>query len=204
MTSLRCIGLLLIVLVSACDPQKTPAPAPKVAAEAQVAAPPASVAPPVHDLLPNVPVVPVTVAQGQPAAAKKLDAHAAKTPVSKAASTKSKSEQAPVKPRAPIASKTQSAAEAAQQTRLPQPNLDLSLPADMVKEMVSVGKVGAGKVGATVNTPLLPAMFSDKKTAPESPFQLNGRLLNNAMNLQLRDENRRQVEGAALDFEFKH
>lgn len=199
MTSLRCIGLLLIVLVSACDPQKTPAPAPKVTAEVQVAAPPASVVPPVHDLPPNVPVVPVTAAQGQPAAAKKPDAHAAKAPVPKAASNKTKSEQAPVKPRAPIASNAQSAAETVQQARLPQPNLDLSLPVDMVKEMVSVGRVGS-----TVNTPLLPPLFSDKKIAPESAFQLNGRLLNNAMSLQLRDENRRQVEGAALDFEFKH
>ena len=36
-----------------------------------------------------------------------------------------------------------------------------------------------------------------------APFQLNGRLLSNEMQLQLRNEERREVEGAALDFEFK-
>jgi hypothetical protein len=44
-------------------------------------------------------------------------------------------------------------------------------------------------------------MFGDK--ASSSPFQLNGRLLNNEMQLQRRNEERRDVEGAALDFEFK-
>ena len=37
----------------------------------------------------------------------------------------------------------------------------------------------------------------------QSPFQLNGRLINNEMQLQLRNEERREVEGAALEFEFK-
>jgi hypothetical protein len=35
------------------------------------------------------------------------------------------------------------------------------------------------------------------------PNQLNGRLLNNEMQLPLRNSERREVEGAALDFEFK-
>ncbi|MOA69431.1 hypothetical protein D3C78_1976180 [compost metagenome] len=47
--------------------------------------------------------------------------------------------------------------------------------------------------------PLLPEMFGDKS----SPFQLNGKLLNNEMQLQLRNEERREVDGALLEFEFK-
>ena len=51
--------------------------------------------------------------------------------------------------------------------------------------------------------PLLPNLFGEKP-AEDSPFQLNGRLLSNEMELQLRNEARdRQIEGAALDFEFK-
>ena len=43
-----------------------------------------------------------------------------------------------------------------------------------------------------------------EKAAEESPFQLNGRLLSNEMDLQLRNEYRHnEIEGAALDFEFK-
>ena len=49
--------------------------------------------------------------------------------------------------------------------------------------------------------PGLPQMFGDKTGS--SPFQLNGRLINNEMQLQLRNEERREVEGAALEFEFK-
>ena len=46
-------------------------------------------------------------------------------------------------------------------------------------------------------------MFRDKPEADDSPFQLNGRLINNEMQLQLRNDSRREVEGAAIDFEFR-
>ncbi|MHC8318396.1 translation initiation factor 2 [Pseudomonas sp. LB3P31] len=102
---------------------------------------------------------------------------------------------APVKKRKPIASKSKSASEIAK-IPLPSAKLDLSLPKDMVEELDPVGTVPLPKHDA-----LLPQMFGDKTGS--SPFQLNGRLLSNEMQLQLRNEERRDVEGAALEFEFK-
>ncbi|MHC6226508.1 hypothetical protein ACYU03_17350 [Pseudomonas sp. X10] len=77
------------------------------------------------------------------------------------------------------------------------PRIDLSLPVELVKDLkpqVS-GEPLARK-------PLLPSMFTEKP-ATDSPFQLNGRLISNEMQLQLRNDSRRDVEGAAIDFEFK-
>ncbi len=73
----------------------------------------------------------------------------------------------------------------------------LSLPSDMVRHLQPIGTMPAPK-----NVPLLPPMFGEKP-ADNSAFQINGRLLSNEMKLQLRNEERREVEGAALDFEFK-
>lgn len=82
--------------------------------------------------------------------------------------------------------------------RLPSATLDLSLPPEMVRQLRPLGTIDMPK-----HKPLLPNMF-EEKAAEESPFQLNGRLLSNEMGLQLRNEARRnEVEGAALDFEFK-
>jgi hypothetical protein len=114
------------------------------------------------------------------------------TPAKKPVPVKSK--QAVVKKRPPIASKSKSASEIAK-TPLPAAKLDLSLPKDMVEELDPIGTVPLPR------HELLPQMFGDK--AGSSPFQLNGRLLSNEMQLQLRNEERRDVEGAALDFEFK-
>ena len=99
----------------------------------------------------------------------------------------------PAKKRAPVASKSKSAKEVAK-TPLPSTKLDLSLPKDMVQELKPPGSVTLPK-----REPILPQMFGDKN----SGFQLTGRLLSNEMQLQLRNEERREVEGAALDFEFK-
>ncbi|WP_017905720.1 hypothetical protein [Pseudomonas asplenii] len=82
-------------------------------------------------------------------------------------------------------------------TRLPPPRLDLSLPQELVNKMQPVGKVPLSR-----SRPLLPQMFVEKP-ASQTPFQLNGRLLSNEMELQLRNDSRREIEGAALDFEFK-
>ncbi|WP_260960814.1 translation initiation factor 2 [Pseudomonas citri] len=117
-------------------------------------------------------------APGKPAVVKK-------TPAKKAAAT--------AKKRAPIASKSQSAHEIAQ-TPLPPAKLDLSLPRDMVEQLQPPGKVSMSK-----REPLLPSMFGEKP----GPFQLNGRLLSNEMQLPLRNQERYEVEGAALDIEFK-
>lgn len=114
-------------------------------------------------------------------------------PVKKASSTRKLA--TPVKKRPPIASKSKPASEVVK-TELPSANLDLSLPRDMVQELKPPGTVTLPK-----REPLLPPMFGEKSGS--SPFQLNGRLLSNEMQLQLRNEERREVEGAALDFEFK-
>ncbi|MGY2287340.1 hypothetical protein [Pseudomonas gingeri] len=103
---------------------------------------------------------------------------------------------APVKKRAPVASRSKPASEVVK-TRLPPAKLDLSLPQDLVNKMQPVGTVPLSK-----SRPLLPQMFGEKPPG-QTPFQLNGRLLSNEMDLQLRNESRREVEGAALDFEFK-
>ncbi|WP_065257193.1 translation initiation factor 2 [Pseudomonas bananamidigenes] len=99
----------------------------------------------------------------------------------------------PAKKRAPIASKSKSASEVAK-TPLPPARLDLSLPREMVQQLKPAGTVPLPRHDA-----ILPQMFGEKS----SGFQLNGRLLSNEMQLQLRNEERREVEGAALDFEFK-
>ena len=116
------------------------------------------------------------------------------TPAKKASATNKKN--TPVKKRAPVASKSKSAREVAQ-TQLPPAQLDLSLPSDMVRHLQPIGSMPAPK-----NVPLLPPMFGEKPS-DNSAFQINGRLLSNEMRLQLRNEERRDVEGAALDFEFK-
>lgn len=116
------------------------------------------------------------------------------TPAKKAPETKKKA--ATLKKRAPIAAKSKSAHEVAQ-TKLPPAQLDLSLPSDMVRHLQPLGTVPKPK-----SVPLLPPMFGEKPT-DNSAFQINGRLLSNEMKLQLRNEERREVEGAALEFEFK-
>jgi hypothetical protein len=118
---------------------------------------------------------------------------AKKAPAAKKAVPAKKPQAKPVKKRAPIASKSKPASEVAK-TRLPAARLDLSLPKDMVQELKPKGTVDLPK-----REPILPQMFGEKN----SSFQLNGRLLSNEMQLQLRNDERREVEGAALDFEFK-
>ncbi|MBA6131136.1 MULTISPECIES: hypothetical protein [Pseudomonas] len=83
---------------------------------------------------------------------------------------------------------------------LPKAKLDLSLPTDLVDNLEP--DVGTPSP-IQRRKPLLPPMFRDKPEADDSPFQLNGRLINNEMQLQLRNDSRREVEGAAIDFEFR-
>ena len=117
--------------------------------------------------------------------------------VDSAAKPGASEKKTPVKKRQPIAAKSKSAHEIAKK-RLPAAKLDLRLPPEMVKQLRPLGAVPM-----PAHKPLLPNMFGEK-TAEESPFQLNGRLLSNEMDLQLRNEYRRnEIEGAALDFEFK-
>ncbi|WP_342622803.1 translation initiation factor 2 [Pseudomonas alkylphenolica] len=81
---------------------------------------------------------------------------------------------------------------------LPRAKVDLRLPAEMVKDLKP-----ATQDPVSTPKPLLPYLFGEKPPA-DSPFQLNGRLLSNEMQLQLRNDARQQdIEGAAIEFEFK-
>lgn len=127
-----------------------------------------------------------------------------------AASPKPVRKQAAHKPKAatkaPVRAKSKSSVRAARKKPLaksvtqplPKPKLDLSLPASMVENLEP-------EVGDPVarRKPLLPSMFPSKPVSDDSPFQLNGRLINNEMQLQLRNDSRHDVEGAAIDFEFR-
>ena len=83
---------------------------------------------------------------------------------------------------------------------LPKANLDLSLPTEMVETLTP--NVGTNPSPIKKRKPLLPPMFAEKPEA-DSPFQLNGRLISNEMQLQLRNDSRRDVEGAAIDFQYR-
>jgi hypothetical protein len=155
---------------------------------------------PVHELKPNVPVVPVVASK--PAASGKVSpvkeaqvkADALKLPTPKATSEVSK---ATLK-REPVVNKSKPAREVVKDTRLSQPKLDLSLPPELVQQMTPP----KGVITAP-HKPILPPMFSTKDASDKDSFQLNGRLLSNELQLQQRNNDRREIEGAALDFKFK-
>lgn len=93
---------------------------------------------------------------------------------------------APVKPKEPPV-------DAATTAPLPKAKLDLSLPKDMVDQLQP-----SEATADLPDQPLLPKMFVEKPV-PESPFQLNGKLITN----EREDDYWRSVEGAELQFEFK-
>lgn len=92
----------------------------------------------------------------------------------------------PVKPKEPTVT-------AATTVPLPKAKLDLSLPKDLVDQLQP-----NEAIADLPDQPLLPQMFVEKPL-PESPFQLNGKLLTN----EREDDYWRSVEGAELQFEFK-
>ena len=178
-------------------------PKPKVAAQAQapaaqppvVAEPAAKAAvvspepakPAVHELKPNVTVVPVTA---------KTDAadSPSKAVVKPAAKSTAESKRESAKKQSVAASK-----KVVKDTSLNNAKLDLSLPPELAKELKP-----AATTKPSSRKPILPQMFGTKESSSDpSPFELNGRLLSNEMQLQMRNDNRRDVEGAALDFKFK-
>ncbi|MCF7538958.1 translation initiation factor 2 [Pseudomonas petrae] len=225
---------MLLVLLSACDADKAPAPpakatasapaarvdapaeaakAAKPVAESESAPAPASAdkpvadAPAVHSLAPNITTVPVVASGKASAEAPRTITNTAdnKPAGANAKSAKVKADNAEVARRAPVASKSKSASQVVKETRLNKVPLDLSLPPEMVKQLTppsnvitSASKAKAPSSGAK---PLLPKMFPDANADPD--FQMQGRLLSNEMDLQLRNEARKDVEGAALDFKFK-
>ncbi|MBP0940417.1 MULTISPECIES: translation initiation factor 2 [Pseudomonas] len=217
MNMFRCLGLSVIVLLGACDARETPVPKPKtesgapaavqapVAAEARstvdspresVVTDSASDKAPVttHELMPNIPVKPVVAGKeaSQPVAPRPIHEVAAPArSTGRAVTTK------------PATGKREVTAKAgkevkAKDVRLNRPKLDLSLPPEMVKALDPPANVITAK-----RKPILPQMFGSKDSPSDSgPFELNGRLLSNEMQLQMRNDNRRDVEGAALDFKF--
>ncbi|WP_178083596.1 hypothetical protein [Pseudomonas sp. DY-1] len=93
---------------------------------------------------------------------------------------------APVKPKEPpVAASTEAP--------LPKAKLDLTLPKGLVDQLQP-----SEATADLPDQPLLPQMFVEKP-APESPFQLNGKLITN----EREDDYWRSVEGAELQFEFK-
>lgn len=143
--------------------------------------------------------LPGAAAQAAQPAAKEQAGHdkaSGKAPATPAAKAKPAASKA--KATSKSKSKPKTVSKAAKQP-LPKAKLDLSLPSDMVKELEP--EVGGT---STRRKPLLPAMFTEKPENSDSPFQLNGRLISNEMQLQLRNDSRRDVEGAAIDFEFRN
>ncbi|HGM5579328.1 TPA: hypothetical protein ACKP22_000986 [Pseudomonas putida] len=144
--------------------------------------------------LPWLPGAPVQAAQVQ-AKSEVSQGKTAKPVVKAPAKTVSKPASKP-KPKPKPKSKPVSKAVS---KPMPDPRLDLSLPSEMVKNL----KPDVGNASST-RKPLLPSMFPEKPASDDSPFQLNGRLISNEMQLQLRNDSRRDVEGAAIDFEFRN
>jgi hypothetical protein len=223
MNLLRCTGLLIVVLLSACDAQETPVPKLRTEAASQSPAPVADPAPslpavrstadapsesvaspgsdkkvsPAHDMPASVPVVPV-VAGKQPV---DKDRVVGKKPSSEASGEKKPSQVGTAGRREVAAQKRKEkqASKDVRNTRLVPPKLDLSLPPELVQELEPPAKVVPAR-----RKPILPPMFDNNGSSSDArPFELNGRLLSNEMQLQMRNDSRRDVEGAALDFKFK-
>jgi len=139
--------------------------------------------------------------QTKAAAAKSAPAKPAKKPVA------TKTNKAPAKAVSrnkakPAAKVKRKAVSKAVAKPLAKPKLDLSLPLEMVNQLEP--NVNTSKpTGKSRRKPLLPSMFPQTPPVDDSPFQLNGRLISNEMQLQLRNDSRHDVEGAAIDFEFR-
>jgi hypothetical protein len=157
-------------------------------------------------------IAPVVLAAGPsspaPAAEKSSTPIKASAPVRKAASAKAgaaKAGKVAAQAKKTPANKTARKGKARKEsdaiaTPVPAAKLDLTLPKAMVDTLEppakEAQKPSAGK-------PILPQMFAEKKPDTDD-FQLNGRILNNEMGLpMIRNEGRRDIEGAALDFKFK-
>ncbi|WP_411563519.1 hypothetical protein [Pseudomonas shirazensis] len=99
----------------------------------------------------------------------------------------------------PVARSKRKAVSKAVAKPVPKAKLDLSLPTHLVDKL----EPEVNTLSSQRRKPLLPSMFPENPPADDSPFQLNGRLINNEMQLQLRNDSRREVEGAAIDFQFR-
>jgi len=154
---------------------------------------------PTHELKPNVPVVAVVAARPTASSAVPVKALQAKSDSFKPPVSRSKSEPSTATlKRELVISKNKSAKDVVRDTHLSQPKLDLSLPPELVQQMTPPKSVITAP-----HKPILPPMFSSKDSSDKEAFELNARLLSNEMQLQMRNSERREIEGAALDFKFK-
>ena len=128
-------------------------------------------------------------------AAKGVAKAPAKTPVKQGAKSRA-NKAAPVK--SSKSSKSSKAASSASRTKLAPIKLNLSLPPELVKDM-ELGK----PVADSVETPLLPSLFVEKKPAP-SPYQLSGKLITNERQQPEQDNYLDAVEGAEFSIEYRH
>ncbi|MDZ5601879.1 hypothetical protein SJI00_03685 [Pseudomonas sp. RP23018S] len=123
----------------------------------------------------------------------------AKAAVKPKATAKAKAKQSVTRTRASSKRASKAAAKAAAASAKAE-RLDLSLPKsvnmDYKPDLDNEDLPGR-------RAPLLPAMFPDTPTTNDNAFQLNGRLISNEMQLQLRNESRRDLEGAAIEFQFR-
>jgi len=143
----------------------------------------------------------VRAAQPVAPAATVDNSSAVKTPARAAAKPKAavKARKPATKTRASAKRASKAAAQAAAASAKAE-RLDLSLPKG-VNMNYKPDLDNADLPGR--RAPLLPAMFPDTPTTNDNAFQLNGRLISNEMQLQLRNESRRDLEGAAIEFQFR-
>lgn len=167
---------------------------------------------PVHNLAPSVPVKPVVIDKSDFGVASKpvvvhpepgkvakgsVPADSVKAATNRTAADKASSKTVAKAQRKEPKGKNDKVA--VKDVRIGKAKLDLSLPQELVRELEPPANVISGR-----RKPLLPPMFGDKGRADESgSFELGGRLISNEMQLQMRNDNRRDVDGAALDFKFK-
>lgn len=187
MKILRYLGLLSFCLLGACD--KAPPPEKPASAPAQVQTPAQPVelskvpeavartpdpiqAPPDTQSVPRLPDKPLL---------KPIPAVAVHAPAAVPKTTS-----------VPVKNKARANADAVA-APLPKAKLNLNLPPELARQVEPKGKVEPLK-----NDSVLPPMFEDKNK-PQTPFQLNGKLLTNESSR----DNRKDVDGAALEFEFK-
>lgn len=187
MKNLRYLGLLSFCILGACD--KAPPPEKPVPAPAQVQIP----AQPVE--LPKVPEAvartpePVQVSPATQSVQQPPDKPLLKPPPVVAGHVPA---SVPKTTSVPVKNKTRANADAAA-APLPRAKLNLNLPPELARQVEPKGKVEPLK-----NDSVLPPMFEDKNK-PQTPFQLNGKLLTNESSR----DNRKDVDGAAVEFEFK-
>ncbi|WP_256657371.1 hypothetical protein [Pseudomonas sp. 2FE] len=180
MIATRYLGLAVaLVLLSACDPvEPTPPKSPPTPPTPVVSAPAAAA---------EVAPEPAAVKVEKPKpVVKQVQATPVVVPKPRPEPSISKADKEPL----PKARLELPKAEA----ELPKAKLDLRLPSDLA------GQLELGEsVDETTNKSLLPPLFVEKPPA-QSPFQLNGKLITN----EREEDYWQSVEGAEVQFEFKH